>query len=972
VRVSDPSKGNGDVTPREAGHSTSATLVGRDRDLDQLVSASAPSFILIEGDAGIGKTRLIAELRRRPEVAESRFLVGACQRIREPLPLRPVVAAVRQLRADLPTLELPPVVGALRPLLPELVEELPTAPEPLSDHTAERHRLFRGLRDLLAAAGPVVVAIDDVQWIDELTVDFLRYLMAEPPSNLTLVVAYRGEEAPSGVQALRAALPESVDQTHLTLRRLKATETAAMAADLLGIDELSDDVAAFLHEWTSGLPYAVHELLDLLHARGIDIRSDEARSREDLAELDVPRLLRDQVAERLGRLTDSGRSVVEAAATLELPATLSTLVGACITDDHDALRGVDEALESGLLVERGDALGFRHMLVGQAVYSAMPMARKHQLHRQAATSLEQLWPVPLGQVAYHRRASGQLAEWIQTAERAADRAADAGDDAEAARHLDTVLREAPLEPEQRTRLAVKLGRVALDAANQSSMIAPLSDALRHEESLPKASRGKLHFWLGLLMDQTGYDPQRQRQRQLFAKAVDELDDQPELQASAMISLASGTQSRVSERLSWVRRAHEILPGVDDPAYEVYLQSKIGGVMVLAGDPDWRQAADRITEQTRGHPRHRHEVRAYSTIANCAAWAGHLDVARDWLGRAESAPVAHRDERLALRLRANAAVLDFCRGQWVGLRERADRFVAQFAGRPRIRVDVDVVAGRLALAEGDIESAERRLADLRGAIEKLDASDLLPMATEAEIRLALARGDPAVAMEVADRMRAVIESEGFWLSTTRAIPAVVEAMIAASRADQVGPWLATMGRELRELDAPQAPAALEHAYGLLAIDESRWDAAVGHLRTAAARYDALGCCYETAQANELAARAQLIAEPPAAEPVLRAAATTYRDLGARHDLDRITSIARVHGVSLPSQRRGGRRGYGRRLSPREREVAELAAAGHTNKEIADKLFVSINTVKKQLSAAMRKLGVRSRDALSHQLGVTSTR
>jgi DNA-binding CsgD family transcriptional regulator len=968
--VSDPSSGDGVVTPRQASRSASATLVGRDRELDQLVAAAAPSLVVIEGDAGIGKTRLIDELRRRPELAKTRFLVGACQHIREPLPLRPIVDAVRPLRADIATLSLPPVVGILRLLLPEFAEQLPPAAEPVPDRAAERRRLFRALRELLAAAEPVIVAIDDVQWIDELTADFLCYLMSNPPSNLTLVVAYRGEEAPPSVQVLRTALPESVDQARLTLRPLKVTETGVMAADLLGIDDVPDGVAAFLHEWTSGLPFAVHELIDLLRDREVDIQPDDARSRDDLAELEIPRLLREQVAERLGRRTDNGRSVIEAAATLQLPATLSTLVDACSADDDDALRGVDEALESGLLVERGDVLGFRHPLVGQSVYSAMPMARKHQLHRQAATSLEQLWPVPLGQISYHRRASGQLAEWIETAERAAGRAADTGDDAEAARLLDTLLREAPLEPHQRTRLAVKLGRVALDAANPSSMIAPLSDALRHEETLPKASRGKLHFWLGLLMDQTGYDPQRQRQ--LFTKAVDELGDQPALQASAMISLASGTQPRVSERLSWVRRALEILPGVDDPAYEVYLQSKVGGIMVLAGDPDWRRAADRITEQTRGHPRHRHEIRAYSTIASCAAWAGHLDVAGDWLGRAESAPVAHSDERLALRLRANVAVLDFCRGRWAELREQADRFVAQFAERPRVRVDVDVVASRLALAEGDIETAERRLAELRGAIAKLDASDLLPMATEAEIRLALARGDSAVAMEAADRLRAALESEGLWLSTTRAIPAVVEAMIATDGADQVGPWLTALGRELRELDAPLAPAALEHAHGVLAVDESRWDAAVGHLRTAAARYDALGCCYETAQANELAARAQLIAEPPAAEPLLRTAASTYRDLGARHDLDRITSIARVHGVSLPSQRRGGRRGYGRRLSPREREVAELAAAGLTNKEIADKLFVSINTVKKQLSAAMRKLGVRSRDALPQQLGATTTR
>jgi DNA-binding CsgD family transcriptional regulator len=97
-----------------------------------------------------------------------------------------------------------------------------------------------------------------------------------------------------------------------------------------------------------------------------------------------------------------------------------------------------------------------------------------------------------------------------------------------------------------------------------------------------------------------------------------------------------------------------------------------------------------------------------------------------------------------------------------------------------------------------------------------------------------------------------------------------------------------------------------------------------------------------------------------------ATVPFQRLAASWDLDRASAAARRYGVPVPSRHRRGPKGYGTDLSPRERAVAELAAAGRTNQQIADELFVSVNTVKKQLAAAMRKLEVASRSALFHRL------
>lgn len=964
----DASAANGAAASRRPESATGAApLIGRDDALEQLAAAASttPAVAVITGVAGVGKTRLLHELRRRPEIAGRHFLLGACRPIREPDPLRPIVAAVRQLADGLDGVDLPASTGSLRSLVPELRERLPSAGTPRADRSSEQLRRFRGLIDLLAAPGPTVLAIEDTHWIDEQTRDFLGALLAEPPPNLTVILTSR-DASDSGVVDPLAALPKSVEELRLGLPRFDAAQTRELVSGLLEVDEVSSELAVYLCERGDGLPLAIQEQLALLRTRGTLTHGDTSWSRQPLADLKVPSTVRELVLARAHQLTERGRAVAEAAATLRLPATLATLVGACRTSDHEALRGVDEAIGTGLLVEHGDVLALRHPLAAELLHDALPPAQRRDLHDRAATSLEQQWPVPLGQVAHHRREAGDTAAWVAAAERAADRAVTAGDEAEAIRLLDEPLREAELDTAQRIGLALKLGRVAMDAPRPAELIAPLAEALEHAADLPSAVRGKLRFWLGLLMQRTGQD--HERQREVFARAVEELDDQPALKASAMVCLALGSQSTVTDHVTWVRRAREVLGYVDDPAYEVFLQSKIGAVMVMAGDPQWRDATDRIAEQTRGQPRQRHEVRAYSTIAECACWAGHHEVAGDWLARAADAEVLRTDDELELRLQTNAMVLDYCRGRWTGLRGRVESSAERLADRPRIRVDLDIVAGRLALAQGDVEAAGRRIDNVLRRIERHEAVDLLPVALEARIRLALAQHDTAAAVAAADQLVSTAQSAGLWLPITRAVPAVVEAMATGDAADRAGTWLTKLGQELRELDAPLAPAALEHAHGLLAAGEGRWDAAVGHFRTAATRYEALGCRYESAQAHEQAAHAQLVAGPPAAEEPLRTAATIFRDLHARADFDRVAGTARLHGISLPSGRSGGR-GYGQELSPREREVAELAAAGHTNRVIADKLVVSTSTVKKQLSSAMRKLGVQSRTALSDRFDVT---
>ena len=176
----------------------SPVLVGRSDELRTLVDVvnRPPSIAIVEGEAGIGKTRLVHELLTCDPHRERWTVWGACQPVREPFPYGPVIEALRGAGARLPTsVRLNPVIGALRPLLTELAPRLPALPEPLGDAEAERHRVFRAFADLLTACGPTLLVLEDLHWADGNTLELVRFLMSRPYSGLSIVVTCRQDRS---------------------------------------------------------------------------------------------------------------------------------------------------------------------------------------------------------------------------------------------------------------------------------------------------------------------------------------------------------------------------------------------------------------------------------------------------------------------------------------------------------------------------------------------------------------------------------------------------------------------------------------------------------------------------------------------------------------------------------------------------------------------------------------------------------
>lgn len=951
--------------PLLARRLTSPVLVGRAKELRLLREAacSSPTVALVEGEAGLGKTRLITELLALPELHGRRVLVGRSHRIREPFPLGPVIDAVRALRDDLPRLELTPLAGALRPLLPELAWGLPSAPEALRDAAAERHRVFRALAEVLGAASPALVVLEDLHWADDQTLEFLGFLTWAQPDGLSLVLSFRPEDAPPGLGAPFSRLPPETPSVRIELSPLDEERTGELAAAILGTEAISPEFAALLRERTGGIPFALEEVLALLQDRK-DLRRRHGRwERRALEELEVPGAIRDSVLERAGRLDPAARGALEAAAVLQDAAPESVLLAVSGLGGSEASPALSEAIASGLLEEREGGIGFRHVLPAQAVYEALPGPRRRELHDRAARALEAVDPPPLGRLAHHLRGAGRTEEWAGVAEQAADRAVEVGDDAGAAGLLRDVLTEAPLDADGRVRVALKLGRAALQGLAHDRA-AHLLSVLLDDEELPTAVRGELRLELALLLDQSG-DPAGCYEH--LKGAVAELEERPDRQAEALAALAVVTVHRVPvrENLAWMTSSLQALRKAPDPVLEARVLGNRAALLITIGDEGWGRAVEDLPTREGSPEYQRERARVAHNIAATASHTGYYAAAEAALTEGRAICAGGASERARRFLDATQVFLDFNLGRWEGLHEAIATVSRELLHLPLHLVEVEFVAACLALARGDLAGARSGFERLLPLTERHCNQTLGPIAGGLA-RLHLAHGDAARTASTAMEAVALLEGMELWAPAGPAVRWAVEALVASSREHEAQALVRRFAAGLLGKDAPVGAAALRVCCGVLAEAGGRPEEAARSFLSGAAAYAHLPCPYEAAQANERAALCLFPIDEGRAASILSETLKTFHELGASWDAARCARAARSHGLTVPAPYRGGRRGYGDALSPREEEVARLVAAGHTNKEIAAVLFLSASTVKKHVGGAMRKLGVGSRRAVARHL------
>jgi DNA-binding CsgD family transcriptional regulator len=993
------------------GRVASPTFVGRVEELSILEAAQMraaigePAVVLMGGEAGVGKTRLVAELIARCPIEGTRVLAGGCVPVGEgALPYAPIVEALRTLLGDVGVAAVRQLVG---PSWPELARLLPALGEPDGsgplDHAAQS-RLFElllGLLGRLAEQAPLVLVVEDLHWADQSTRDLLAFLIRNlRRERVLLLVTYRNDEpGQDRLGPYLAELDRGGPVQRLELPRLDRDETAGQLAGILGAAPAADLVDGVFAR-SEGNPFFTEELLE-------SVRAGSGR---------LPATMRDLLHGRIEALSDPAKQVLRVAAAAGRQVPHRLLVAVAGLDEEQLDDALREAIAHQLLVARpgGDDYDFRHALLQEVVYASLLPGERARLHAVLAEALvaHPGWAggtaaTVAAELAHHWQAAGELERALPALIEAGLAAERAFAPAEAHWHLERALElwmrvpgAAQLTPIDRGILLERAAEAAqlVDAAPRAVDL--LREALAGVDQQHDPVRaGLLHERLGRYLletlDQTALTA--------YEEAVRLIPAEPPSTERAIV-LAGYAQilnflamyrdgRRVAEEaLATARRA-------GTRREEGRALACLGGTLAALGDLDEGVA----------HLRDAWRIAEEQSDVDGLGWACIMHAhALERAGRLEGALAAALDGAEASRqlggaswrdsLQSYAGYFEFLLGRW----EEADRHFRAVLERDRLTGDKGVLTrwdrARLDIARGEVAAAHRNLEEAgrlaaKGGRAFFDAQFAAPLAI-ARAELALWEGRDEEAFEAAAEGLAALARIGDQLG--RPVLFALGLAAAANRAERASARRATAEAEAARRDGGQLLARLE----ALADDNAsfpelsavltqsraegsrlsgRSDPAVW--AAAAAAWEALGQPYPAASACFREAEALLATRSPRAraEQVLRASHAVAVQLGAvplRRELELLAQRGRLRleapGEPPPAAKAEApsvARSLG--LTQREAEVLALVAAGRTNRQIGQELFITEGTAGVHVSRILAKLGVAGRGeaaAVAHRLGL----
>jgi len=971
-----------------------APLVGREEELAVLRAALAAASdgaaraVLVAGDAGIGKTRLVGALRETAALDRGALVLGAqCVDLGDPgLPYLSVTDLLRGIRARADVD--PDVATALAraPVLSALLDpDSSAAPDAAGDvgggilDESRRLRVLDAMATLLAelgrVTGPVVVTVEDLQWVDASSAAFLTFLLSRVTTERLLVVATvrtDGLAAHPRARRLVGELGRLPSVRRLDLSPFDADEVADYLAllDLSGLDARpAGEIADEVFRRTGGNAYFV-----------ATVAADLART-GSIGE-GVPPALADLLLGPLERLPDPVRTVVRCASITSQPVSDRLLRRVAGLDDASVDEALRLAVAEGLLVPDGTGYRFPHDLLRAAVHDDLLPGERARLHaaRAAALANGRDATASPAEIAHHFAEAGDAPEVLVWSVRAAEEAMRVQAPQEALDHLERALAVWP-GVDEAARAGLREGRLAVQAARAAGLAG---------EPTRSIEWGRRAVLLG---DAEGDGVGGVEARAELARRLVEVDASPEA-----VRLAEDAVRLAAER------------GVD-PALAAIAEVVLARALLLARRPDdARRRAESAVAAARAAQDPALEVEALTTLAFLDEVDGDREAAAHRLGKALQLARAAREPGAELRAHYSLASMYYYDGdvtaalpvlrtamtrvaesglRWSepGIELRLLHAIALYvsgdlegslraADAPEHRPP-DVAAARLAavscysaVAAGRPDAAAR-VARLRDSWDTDPQVALVAGGCEAD--LLIWAGDPGGAVDVAERAQSHLDAAigegaygGLWLSALALAGLADQAAAGRSRRDDgavaeaVGRGDVLRGRVERlvtgghgrpgdlgpEGRAWQVRAVAEHARLAGGPGVEEWQRALeafgyGHA------YEQARCHWRLSQAlvaagDRDAARAQAREAAAAAErmgavPLQRAvAATVSRDRLAapRSSVDAV-------------------------LTEREREVLALVAEGLTNREIGSRLFISAKTASVHLSNLMLKLNVSSR-------------
>jgi DNA-binding CsgD family transcriptional regulator len=990
------------------GRVTSPTFVGRVEELQVLEAArvraanAEPAVVLVGGEAGVGKTRLVAELTGRCGADGTRVVAGGCVPVAEGgLPYAPVVELLRGLLADLGVDALRGLTGPSWPelarLLPALGETQSTTP-PGRDGRSRVFELLLGLLGRLGEQAPLVLVVEDLHWADRSTRDLLAFLVRNlRRERVLLVVTYRSDE--TGRRRLGPYLAEldrgsRVDR--ILLPRFQRGEVVAQLTGILGVAPPGELVDA-VFDRSEGNAFFTEELLAAVRA----------------GSQELPTTLRELLHGRVEALSERAQQILGVAAVAGRRVPHRLLAAVAGLDDRRLDGALRQAVAHQLLVTRPDQDGyeFRHALLQEVVYTGLLPGERARLHAHvaAAVAAHPGWAggsaaTVAAELADHWERAGNLERALPATIEAAAQAEGTYAFAEALRHYQRALD-------------------LWDRVSGAAELAPIDRVTLQERAAEAAS---------LILDQ----PQAV---ELVRAALAGVDRQREPVRAGLLLERLGRYLWLTldeAALAAYQEAVRLVPAEPPSAEQARVLAGYAQILGLLGrHVDSRQAAEEALAAGRQAGARREEGRALAflgvELARLGDAAGGLAYLRDargiaqevadvdgfgwacfnvaWVsegaGRLEEALAAALEGADASRrlgsawqdsLQEAAAWFEFLLGRW----DDADRHFRVALERDRfadtMRVHARLERARLDIARGDFVAARQLLQQAEALAEgaghdQFDAQFSWPLAhTRAELALWEGRDQEAF-QAVTEGLAAMARAgqENGW-----PVLFALGLAAAAGRAQRASVRRATAEAEAARRDGDELLARLEAARGApdhrpetdAVLLQCRAEQARLHGRSdpaawaaTAARWDALGQPYPAACARFRQAEALLASRAPRTrvEEALWAAHTVAARLGAaplQRELERLARRGRLRlqaaaePVSQPEQHSAASR-LG--LTRREAEVLALVAAGRSNRQIGEALFITPKTASIHVSRILAKLGVGGRveaAAIAHRLGL----
>lgn len=388
-------------------------FVGRAREYQELMQAlhaaqtGTGRVVLVEGEPGIGKSRLLQETLDYARGHGVLTLVTHCYQVEQAIPYQPVIDILDQALNTVPVnrfLALPPVylaeLATLSPELLELAPDLPNAAEDMSARQARRLRALHQCLELLAGDQGLVLAVDDVHWADHATWQFIHHLASHINTlPLLLICTYRAEEevVSPDLATFVDSMVRTPQATRLALSRLSQDDTDIFLDHLTGSPTATKQLGTWLHSETDGNPFFVVSILQCLVEQRL-LKEDRPVWQVDTQRFDgndamlaLPDALRESVRVRLRRLPQPMRRVLEAAAVLGRRFDFATLAAVSGESGLPLLEMVESLLQRQLLreTEDGESYDFSHDKVREVVYTDLSSTRRVLLHHAAAMTMEE-------------------------------------------------------------------------------------------------------------------------------------------------------------------------------------------------------------------------------------------------------------------------------------------------------------------------------------------------------------------------------------------------------------------------------------------------------------------------------------------------------------------------------------------------------------------------------------------------------